>query len=85
MAFSRVNLRQSNKDCHFVYPSQYCVFEIPNNKKDSDLNVCFFQANSLTTEYSTSVIQKILYVLAAFGEIISNHFSFPFVKNKLLL
>ena len=28
MAFSRVYLRQSNKDCHFVYPSQYCVFEI---------------------------------------------------------
>ena len=51
MAFSRVNLRQSNKDCHFFYPSQYCVFEIPNNKKDSDLNVCFFWSNKCLLKY----------------------------------
>ena len=35
----------------------------------------FFQAHSVSTEYSTSGLQKILYVLAAFGELQSNNLS----------
>ena len=41
--------------------NSFFLFLCPN------ISLCLFQAHSRTTEYSTSFVQKILYIFAAFG------------------